>query len=261
MGWTFIDSETSEFVLKSSKSNDNLMSGMRSIASTDNDPLSIMRDTCTLALELFDPLNVGITTWKHEGFIVPCYQNRSDADPIVLSRGSDIGTGLKLHDRSISQSVFRSEAVTLWTKGKSRSVFDAASPFGPREANSLVGVPWHQEDGSLGGTIVMWFAEQIDPNSEQASTLSHLGEAFSIVLASARVFARRRADQTEIELSPREKQVISLMCEGMGTKGVANVLGISTHTAKEYSSSAIRKLGAHTRSEATARAVRFGIVR
>lgn len=51
-------------------------------------------------------------------------------------------------------------------------------------------------------------------------------------------------------LTPREREVLSLMVKGMGNNEIANVLVISRHTAKSHVSSILAKLDVATRYEA-----------
>lgn len=61
-------------------------------------------------------------------------------------------------------------------------------------------------------------------------------------------------------LTSREREVLRLMARGLGNKGIAAELGISTHTAKYHVASVLTKLGAHTRTEAVSRGLREGLL-
>lgn len=65
------------------------------------------------------------------------------------------------------------------------------------------------------------------------------------------VFAER---VTRVELSPRETDVLALLCEGSTHAEIAKALFVSTNTVKTQLRSAYRKLGVHSRSEAVGRA-------
>lgn len=62
------------------------------------------------------------------------------------------------------------------------------------------------------------------------------------------------------ELTERERQVVSLMAEGLSNKLIADRLGISDHTAKFHVNGVLAKLAAGTRTEAVVEAVRRGLV-
>lgn len=61
-------------------------------------------------------------------------------------------------------------------------------------------------------------------------------------------------------LTGREREVLSLLAEGLGNRAIASRLGISEHTAKFHVNSILGKLGASTRAEAIVRAARKGLV-
>jgi DNA-binding NarL/FixJ family response regulator len=61
-------------------------------------------------------------------------------------------------------------------------------------------------------------------------------------------------------LTPREREVLSLLAEGLGNKAIAARLGISDHTAKFHVNAILGKLGAGGRAEAIVLAARRGLV-
>jgi DNA-binding CsgD family transcriptional regulator len=61
-------------------------------------------------------------------------------------------------------------------------------------------------------------------------------------------------------LTQRETEVLRLMAQGLGNKGIAAALGISAHTAKYHVASVLAKLDAHTRTEAVTRGLREGLL-
>jgi DNA-binding NarL/FixJ family response regulator len=61
-------------------------------------------------------------------------------------------------------------------------------------------------------------------------------------------------------LTPREREVLDLLAEGLANKAIAARLGISEHTAKFHVNAILGKLGAESRAEAIVRAARLGMV-
>ncbi|MEM8556680.1 MAG: response regulator transcription factor [Bacteroidota bacterium] len=59
-------------------------------------------------------------------------------------------------------------------------------------------------------------------------------------------------------LTPREQEVLTLVAEGLPNKLIADRLGVSDNTAKFHVASLLRKLGAHSRTEAVIKAARLG---
>ncbi|MCI0843475.1 MAG: response regulator transcription factor, partial [Chloroflexi bacterium] len=65
---------------------------------------------------------------------------------------------------------------------------------------------------------------------------------------------------SEYGLTFREITVLSLIARGKSDKEIAALLGLSPFTVNKHSSNLVRKLGAHSRSQAAAQAVREGII-
>jgi len=64
----------------------------------------------------------------------------------------------------------------------------------------------------------------------------------------------------DVELTPRELDVLALMAEGASNKAIARQLGISVHTAKFHVGSILDKLDATGRTDAVAHAARRGVI-
>ncbi len=60
-------------------------------------------------------------------------------------------------------------------------------------------------------------------------------------------------------LTRREREVLALLAQGMDTQAIARTLFLSAATVRNHVQNLMRKLGAHTRAEAVARAVRDGL--
>ncbi len=68
-------------------------------------------------------------------------------------------------------------------------------------------------------------------------------------------------DNTQLsDLSERECDVLTCIARGMNNKACANMLSISHHTVSEYIRNVYRKLGVHSRAEATREAIRLGMI-
>ncbi|MBV8926149.1 MAG: helix-turn-helix transcriptional regulator [Bradyrhizobium sp.] len=81
--------------------------------------------------------------------------------------------------------------------------------------------------------------------------------------ADAAIVSRAGPDHAEpgdIELTPRELDVLALMAEGASNKAIARQLGISVHTAKFHVGSILDKLDATGRTDAVAHAARRGVI-
>jgi DNA-binding CsgD family transcriptional regulator len=88
--------------------------------------------------------------------------------------------------------------------------------------------------------------------------LATAGEAAAVALVSREAHTAR--EPTDIELTPRERDVLVLMAEGASNKAIARQLGISVHTAKFHVGSLLDKLDATGRTDAVAHAARRGVI-
>jgi DNA-binding NarL/FixJ family response regulator len=61
-------------------------------------------------------------------------------------------------------------------------------------------------------------------------------------------------------LTPRERQVLSMLADGLGNKTIAARLGISDHTVKAHVAAIFEKLDVSTRAEAAALGLRRGLI-
>jgi DNA-binding NarL/FixJ family response regulator len=71
---------------------------------------------------------------------------------------------------------------------------------------------------------------------------------------------RHASEPSESDLTPRERDVLTLMAEGVSNKVIAERLGISIHTAKFHVASILDKLDATGRTDAVAHAARRGVI-
>jgi DNA-binding NarL/FixJ family response regulator len=60
--------------------------------------------------------------------------------------------------------------------------------------------------------------------------------------------------------TPREREVLALVAEGLANKMIARKLGITEHTVKFHLNAILTKLGAQSRTEAVVKATRMGLL-
>jgi DNA-binding NarL/FixJ family response regulator len=72
---------------------------------------------------------------------------------------------------------------------------------------------------------------------------------------------KRRMTPTGPQLSPREKEVLGLLADGLGVAAISRRLYISESTAKTHISKLYEKLGAANRAQAIMSALRLGLIR
>jgi DNA-binding NarL/FixJ family response regulator len=67
-------------------------------------------------------------------------------------------------------------------------------------------------------------------------------------------------EEHAVTLTPREREVLTLLAAGASNKAIARALGLSVHTVKFHVASLIEKLDASGRLEAVAIAIRTGLI-
>jgi two-component system response regulator DesR len=72
---------------------------------------------------------------------------------------------------------------------------------------------------------------------------------------------RRRDGSGRIVLSPREREVLQLIAEGLTTDAAAWSLELASTTVRSYVDSAVQKLECRNRTEAVAKALRLELIR
>lgn len=100
----------------------------------------------------------------------------------------------------------------------------------------------------------------------KAEPVDALTDAIRSAAASGEAAATRRAlDGTRLaaasQLTPREREVLGLLAEGLSTEEIVARLVLSPHTVRNHVRRILTKLDAHSRLEAVAIAARTGIIR
>ena len=88
--------------------------------------------------------------------------------------------------------------------------------------------------------------------------LAQPGETADAALVSSRAPAAPAGPDGA--LTPREREVLGHLAEGVSNKTIARRLGISVHTVKFHVASLIDKLDATGRTDAVAHAARLGVI-
>jgi len=71
---------------------------------------------------------------------------------------------------------------------------------------------------------------------------------------------RLKVHLAEPEITPREREILTLVTGGNANKEIAATLGISEDTVKQHVSRILMKLKVNDRAQATAEAIRRGLV-
>jgi RNA polymerase sigma factor (sigma-70 family) len=81
------------------------------------------------------------------------------------------------------------------------------------------------------------------------------------LLARRREQAQRQAERARMleSLTPRERQILGLMAEGMDNRDIARQLGVSYTTVRSHVRHLLSKLSAHSKLEAVVKAAEWGL--
>ncbi|MBI5668218.1 MAG: response regulator transcription factor [Chloroflexi bacterium] len=91
---------------------------------------------------------------------------------------------------------------------------------------------------------------------------AHIGRStLAPEAAQALIHATTRPPEIGHDLTPREREVLNLMIEGLNNNDIAGRLTLSDSTIKFHVSNILSKLGADTRTEAVAIALQHNVVR
>lgn len=86
------------------------------------------------------------------------------------------------------------------------------------------------------------------------------GASLSALLSRLRADGPSAGSAAPVQLTPREREVLELMGQGLDARRLAKRLDLSIHTARDYIKSILAKLGAHSQLEAVVAAVRAGLI-
>ena len=112
-------------------------------------------------------------------------------------------------------------------------------------------------------TGVSAFVLKTAPVEEVLAAIRHASVAASSFTASGLAVAltRLRTVHDQLALSPREREVLGLLHDGLSIPAIALAMYISQSTAKTYVARLYNKLGAANRAQALMTAMHYGLIR
>jgi DNA-binding NarL/FixJ family response regulator len=106
------------------------------------------------------------------------------------------------------------------------------------------------------------FVLKTAPLEEILAAIRHAAVAASSFVASGLAVAltRLRTAQDQLMLSPREREVLGLLHDGLSIPAIAHAMYISQSTAKTYVARLYHKLGVANRAQALMTAMHYGLI-
>jgi DNA-binding NarL/FixJ family response regulator len=115
---------------------------------------------------------------------------------------------------------------------------------------------------ALDAGAIGYLLKDAEPEEIHAAILAaSRGEAPIAPRAAAELLAHRATRPAEVELTAREREVLSLVVQGMANKQIARRLGISEKTVKGHLTNLFQRIGVADRTQAALWAERTGALR
>jgi DNA-binding CsgD family transcriptional regulator len=128
---------------------------------------------------------------------------------------------------------------------------------------------WRELGCTYEAAVARLGSDDPEPLGHALSELQGLGARPSEAIFSRRLRQRGvrsiprgprwRTRQNPAGLTPRELEVLALLCDGLRNAEIAQRLVVSQKTVDHHVSAILRKLDVHTRGEASAKAVKLGL--
>lgn len=122
-------------------------------------------------------------------------------------------------------------------------------------------VAW-PSNGTGKGTEILHLFRDVTEQKQREQLLDRVLEAAKTLQSGGRPItsASQPAADPGVELTDREQEVLSLLAEGIGTRGIARALVISPSTTRNHIRNIMDKFQVHSRLEAVLYALRQGLV-
>lgn len=117
----------------------------------------------------------------------------------------------------------------------------------------------------LFGQVVEYFHHTRQPTSAHLMTESGEGEVLLEIELGGSKYTLLRSEtgsiRADLQLSPREKEIVILIARGLPNKTIANTLNISPWTVSTYVKRIFSKFNVRSRAEMVARAMAARLIR
>jgi len=127
-----------------------------------------------------------------------------------------------------------------------------------KEAKLLsgVGVPIYGIGGEISGLGLASSNEEFDVPNEMLSQIHMIALQFHHSYLSI----KSNQPNFEINLTPREEEILTWCAEGKSDNDISCILGISTHTVRFHMKNIFQKLGVNNKTPAVVKAIRLNLI-
>ena len=153
----------------------------------------------------------------------------------------------------VARSVTRREPVTGYD-------IQALTKNGQRQWLNMSIIAYHDEDKEGKTYILHLFRDSTNNKDIEVLFNKVLDVARNDSDPSAETYPASELEPSFDELTPREREVLSLLTVGHGTRDIAQILVISPNTVRNHVQHILQKLHVHSRTDAVACAIRLGLV-
>ncbi len=166
---------------------------------------------------------------------------------------------------------FVAQGVTLWNdpqlvKTGTLEYFERAFA-----GDTVLGPPTFWDGREVGGGQARWIRSRISPLKDENGEINEIlivhlelsskekSEAIKRLLALGLNLPDEPSSQ-DLQLSPRERESLTMIANGLSNKQIARKMAISENTAKFHVTSLFNKLGVNGRAQAVATAVQYNLL-
>jgi PAS domain S-box-containing protein len=182
---------------------------------------------------------------KNETIGLPCYQ---------VLQGLDEGQRVFCESFcQVAQSVSKGEPLASYD-------LQALTKKGERQWVNVSIVAYRDEDKKGKTYILHLFRDSTNHKDIEALFNQVLDVARNGNDPSTGDYLAKQPETSIDELTPREREVLSLLAKGQNTRDIAHILVISPNTVRNHVQHILQKLHVHSRADAVARAIRLGLV-
>ncbi|PAQ15444.1 hypothetical protein CD798_06565 [Bacillaceae bacterium SAOS 7] len=125
------------------------------------------------------------------------------------------------------------------------------------DLSSLIIVPITYEQDVVGWLTFDQMGVEFDYSAEELQLLEEIGQRIGLFINNCE---EKNLIRTNIQLTERESNILTLLAEGYDNKKMGEYLHLSEHTVRDYISNLMTKLNAKNRTQVVSKGFRLGLL-